>query len=412
MVLSIAWKNVWRNKLRSIIVIASITIGLIGGIFYLAFSNGMVQTQIESAINNEISNIEIHNPSYLINDETKFGINNTGKIIEKLKTVDGIKSITTRLKSIAMVSSATTGTGILLNGIDIQKEIETTNINNKIVEGSYFEKPTRNPIVIGKKLADKLKVKIGSKIVVTLQNMNEDITYGAFKIVGIYKTDNTNFDLFNTFTQKEDLNNLLSYKNNEATEIAILLNHNDLTDTVAAEIKKIFAQDIEDKDIVIRSWKEIQPMLQMMNEMTIQFTMIFVAIILFALSFGIINTMLMAIMERVREIGMLMAIGMSKIKVFLMIMMETIFLSITGGILGIVISWILVQFSFKTGIDLSAVGEGLNSWGYSSFIRPELDLIYYFMIALLVIFTAIFASILPARKALKLIPSEAVRQDI
>ncbi|MCB0730022.1 MAG: ABC transporter permease, partial [Ignavibacteriae bacterium] len=352
------------------------------------------------------------NPSYLINDETKFGINNTGEIIEKLKTVDGIKSITTRLKSIAMVSSATTGTGILLNGIDIQKEIETTNINNKIVEGSYFEKPTRNPIVIGKKLADKLKVKIGSKIVVTLQNMNEDITYGAFKIVGIYKTDNTNFDLFNTFTQKEDLNNLLSYKNNEATEIAILLNHNDLTDTVAAEIKKIFAQDIEDKDIVIRSWKEIQPMLQMMNEMTIQFTMIFVAIILFALSFGIINTMLMAIMERVREIGMLMAIGMSKIKVFLMIMMETIFLSITGGILGIVISWILVQFSFKTGIDLSAVGEGLNSWGYSSFIRPELDLIYYFMIALLVIFTAIFASILPARKALKLIPSEAVRQDI
>jgi putative ABC transport system permease protein len=411
-IFEIAWKNVWRNKLRSSIVIASITIGLIGGIFYLAFSNGMVQSQVASSIKTEISNIEIHNPSYLINDETKFGIKNTNEIIDKLKSIKGVESISARLKSVGMISSATTGAGIVLNGININDEIKTTDISEKIIEGSYFKKEIRNPILISKKLADKLKVKVGSKIVVTFQNMNNEITYGAFRVIGIYKTENTNFDIYNSFVKKDDLANLLNYQNSDATEIAILLNHNDITDSVTAKLNNIFSSQINNKEIVVRSWKQIQPMLQMMNEMTIQFTMIFVIIILIALSFGIINTMLMAIMERVREIGMLMAIGMSKIKVFIMIMMETIFLSVTGGLLGLVISWLLVQLAFKTGIDLSAVGEGLNSWGYSSYVRPELGNIYYFLIAILVIVTAIFASILPARKALKLIPSEAIRQDV
>ncbi len=411
-IFEIAWKNVWRNKIRSLIVITSITVGLIGGIFYLAFSNGMVQSQVASSIKTEISNIEIHNPQYLVNDETKYNVKNTDQIIAKLKNVKEIASISTRLKSMGMISSATTGAGIVLNGINIKDELKTTDVSEKVIDGTYFKLNIRNPILISKKLADKLKVRVGSKIVITLQNMNDDITYGAFKVIGIYKTENANFDIYNTFIKKEDLAKLINYQSPDATEIAILLNHNDSTDSVTAKLADIFSDQIANKEIVVRSWKKIQPMLQMMNDMTIQFTMIFVVIILIALSFGIINTMLMAIMERVREIGMLMAIGMSKFKVFVMIMLETVFLSFTGGLLGLVISWILVQISFKTGIDLSSVAEGLNSWGYSSFIRPELDNVYYLMVALLVIVTAMFASILPARKALKLIPSEAIRQDL
>ena len=411
-IIEIAWKNVWRNKIRSIIVINSITVGLIGGIFYLAFSNGMVQSQVASSIKTEISNIEIHNPKYLVNDETKYSIKNTEQIVIQLKNVKGIASVSTRLKSMGMISSATTGAGIILNGIDINNEIKTTDVFEKIIDGNYFKKEIRNPIVISKKLADKLKVKVGSKIVVTLQNMNDEITYGALRIIGIYKTDNANFDIYNAFVVKKDLARLISYQGTEATEIAILLKHNELTDSVTAKLNNIFTEQISNKEVVIQSWKQIQPILEMMNNMTIQFTLIFVIIILIALSFGIINTMLMAIMERIREIGMLMAIGMSKVKVFIMIMMETVFLSFTGGLLGIIISWVLVKITFQTGIDLSVFGEGLNSWGYSSFIRPNINTIYYFIVTLLVIITAMFASILPARKALKLIPSEAIRQDV
>ncbi len=411
MIFSIAWKNVWRNKLRSSIVIASMIIGLLGGIFYLAFAKGMVQQQINSAIHTEISNIQLHNPQFLINDEIKFVINNPDEKVKAIRELEGVAEVTSRFTSAAMVSSAITGTGIFIKGINVEEEKRVTNINTLLVDGTYFETKLKNPIVIGEKLASKLRVKVRSKIVVTIQNALGDISYSAFRVAGIFKTNNSSYDQLNVFVLKQDLVNILGVETTQATEIAVLLEHNNMTSSVSKKIIALFNDEVSKNRLVVRTWDDISPVLKMMNEMTIQYSMIFVIIILVALSFGIINTMLMAIMERVREIGMLMAIGMGKGKVFLMIMLETIFLSITGGIIGLLLSWILVTIMGNTGIDLSVIAEGLNSMGYSSFVYPELDAVYYILIGLLVIVTAIFASIMPARKALKFNPAEAVRHD-
>ena len=412
MIFIIAWKNVWRNKLRSLIVILSIVIGLLGGLFYLAFSNGMVQNQIGTAIKTEISNIQLHNPEYLVNNEIKYSISEPNKKLEKIRSLENVKAASAKIKSMVMISSAATGTGVSLNGINPNDEIRVSDLSTKLIDGTYFQTKLRNPIFIGEKLANKLKVKVKSKVVVTTQDLNENITYGSFRVVGIFKTHNTMFDQANAFVIKKDMADLIQYDTTTATEISVLLNHNDLTNETQTQLSSMFADEIETKEITARTWSEINPILRMLNEMTLQFTMIFVVIILVALSFGIINTMLMAIMERVREIGMLMAIGMSKIKVFLMIMLETVFLSLTGGVIGLVLSWIFVSITNRTGIDLSSVAEGLNAIGYSSFIRPELGIFFYFFIGTLVVVTAIFASILPARKALKLKPSEAIRQGV
>ena len=412
MLFSIAWKNVWRNKLRSLIVILAIAVGLFGGLFYLGFSNGMAQHQINSGIKTFISNIQIHNPKYLINNDTKYDIASPGKVIKKIKSIKHVKAVTSRIKASAMISSAATGTGVMISGIDIDKERKVTDLYNKLIAGDYFVTHLRNPILIGQKLAEKLKVKVKSKVVITIQDMTGNITYGAFKVVGIFKTENTNFDLGNVYVIKNRLSNLIGLDKKKVSEIAVLLDHNDFTKQVTEELKHIFASEINSGNLTVRSWDQIDPILRMLNNMTIQFSMIFVTIILVALSFGIINTMLMAIMERVREIGMLMAIGMNRLKIFLMIMLETVFLSVTGGIIGLALSWAAIAITNKTGIDLSVVAKGLNSLGYSSFVHPELGMMYYLLIGLLVILTAIVASIFPARKALKLNPAEAVRQDV
>ena len=411
MIFSIAWKNVWRNKLRSSIVIASITVGLLGGIFYLAFANGMAIQQVNSGIKTEVSNIQIHNPKFLINDEINFTIKNPEQILSQIKKMDEVKEATTRITSPAMISSAITGTGIFIKGIDVERERRTTNLFSFIFEGEYFNNTLRNQIVIGEKLATKLKVKIHSKVVITIQSANGNITYEAFKVVGIYKTHNTNFDQQMVFMKKKTLARVLGIDKGSATEIAILLKQNKSTDEVANRIEEIYKNEISKKEIIVQTWEELQPALKMINEITTQFSMIFVIIILVALSFGIINTMLMAIMERIREIGMLMAIGMKKSQLFLMILLETVLLSFTGGVLGLFVSWLVVTITNKTGIDLSSIADGLNSMGYSSFVYPELDFIYYILIALLVIVTAIFASVMPARKAIKFNPAEAVRHD-
>jgi ABC-type lipoprotein release transport system permease subunit len=138
---------------------------------------------------------------------------------------------------------------------------------------------------------------------------------------------------------------------------------------------------------------------------------LFVGIILAALAFGIVNTMLMAILERTRELGMLAAIGMSKTRLFLMVMLESVFLSMTGGILGVALASGITLWFGRKGINLGAFAEGFGKLGYDPVIYPALDPVFLLNITLMVILTGILASVAPARRALRLNPSEAIRND-
>ena len=127
--------------------------------------------------------------------------------------------------------------------------------------------------------------------------------------------------------------------------------------------------------------------------------------------FGIINVMLMAIIERTRELGMLMAIGMNRWKVFRMIMLETIFMSVTGAIIGVILTVITISLTSSDGINFASYSEGFEALGYSAHVFPVIETTFYFFLGIMVIIAAMLASIWPARKALKLQPADAVRDD-
>ncbi len=410
MILSISWRNVWRNKLRSAVVIIAVTLGIFAGIFATAFTVGMVEQRINSAIENEVSHIQIHHTKFLENYDVQYAINNADSVIKLIQKIPEVKAVSKRTKIQAMATTSATGSGIIINGINPKQEQQVTAIYKKIIDGTYFEQGKRNPIVIGEKLAKKLsarggKVKIRSKIVITLQRPDGILTGSAFRVVGIFKTNNSGFDEMNVYVRNNDLVSLTDFDNTKTHEIAILLNENESTNKITEKLKllKHF------RNLNIMQWKEIQPDLGMLTDFMDKMLYIYVVIILLALSFGIINTMLMAILERQKEIGMLMAVGMNKIRVFSMIMLETIFLSITGGILGMIISSLCIWYFGNKGIDLSAYSEAYSSIGYSSIIYPEVDFDFYITLTLLIIFTAIVASIYPALRALRLKPAEAVR---
>jgi ABC-type antimicrobial peptide transport system permease subunit len=149
----------------------------------------------------------------------------------------------------------------------------------------------------------------------------------------------------------------------------------------------------------------------MMTDMVAQFYLVFGLIILAALAFGIINTMLMVVLERTRELGMLTAIGMNKRRVFSMIMLESVFLSLVGGIAGMVLSYLMILTTSKTGIDLSQYAEGFGALGYSAQVFPEITPGFFGIVTILIIITGVLSSIYPALKALKLDPAEAIRSE-
>ena len=162
------------------------------------------------------------------------------------------------------------------------------------------------------------------------------------------------------------------------------------------------------KNDKVESWEEISPALVFMEQMMASMLKILIVIIMSALAFGIVNTMLMAVLERIRELGMLMALGMERSKVFLMIMFETIYLSTVGGPVGLMVGFATVSYLGKTGIDLTDYSEGLEAIGYNSILYPTLQPMDYFQIVIGVVLTAFLASIYPAWKAIKLKPIDAL----
>lgn len=164
-------------------------------------------------------------------------------------------------------------------------------------------------------------------------------------------------------------------------------------------------------DYEVLNWKEIQPDLAMIADYMEQIYAVFMIIILAALSFGIVNTMLMAVLERTRELGMLAAIGMNRRKMFIMIMLESIFLSITGGFAGMGIAQAVISATQKNGINLMKYSEGMEAFGYSAHLFPTIDAGFFVTTTILIVITGILSSVYPARKALRLNPVEAIRTE-
>lgn len=409
MLIAVAWRNLWRNKLRSGVIILAVAIGIIGGVVTDGFMSGMVDQRVNSAIANEVSNIQIHNPGFQLNNELQYLIPHANKIAAEIRKYPQVSAVSLRLKCQAMASSALAGAGIMANGVIPKEESHVSSLKKHIVEGVYLNKKQRIPAVISKKLAKKLNIGIGDKVILTLADTSGTITGGAFQIVGIYKTSDDMFDEINVFVRKGDLARLVGFPSSATHEIAVLLNNNEQTSGFKKILDKKFLRQIKTKKIVIQSWGQLEPMLKSMVAMMNYFSYIFMVIILIALAFAIINVMLMAILERTREIGMLMALGMNKHKIFRMIMLETIFLSLAGAFLGLGISIWVIKFYASYGFDLSFVSNGLNAIGYSSIIYFRVNPNFYISTVIMVVIIAIIASIPPALKALKLQPATAIR---
>ncbi|HDY76043.1 MAG TPA: ABC transporter permease, partial [Candidatus Marinimicrobia bacterium] len=389
MLAAIAWRNLWRNKLRSAVIITAIAIGIIGTVVTDGFMSGMTDQRVNAAIANEVSNIQIHNPAFLLNEEIKYTIPQAQKTGNTIRKNQDVKAVSLRLKCQAMASSAIAGAGVTVYGIRPDDEKQVSALHEHIIKGNYLSGKQRFSAIIGQKLAKKLDLGMDDKVIVTLADTTGTITSGAFQIVGIFKTSNDMFDESHVFILKSDMAKLMGFSSASSNEIAILLNNNHSTRSVVRELNKTFKKEIAAHQIVIQSWDQILPILKSLVEIMDYFSYLFLLIILVALAFAIINTMLMAVMERTREIGILMALGLSKRKIFSLIVLETVFLSITGALVGILISISIVYHYSIYGFDLSFVAGGLNSIGYSSTIFFRVSNNFYLATAIMVILIAV-----------------------
>ncbi|MEX2369605.1 MAG: FtsX-like permease family protein [Bacteroidales bacterium] len=474
MIIRTAWKNVWRNKIRSLVVISSVTIGIFAGVFAVAVTNGAIEQRIYAALNYELPHIQINQQGFRDNYELRSTLEDTDKMNNKILAIPGVEAVANRVILNAMVSTATKSTGVMVVGIDPPKEKRIFDLHKKIIPGtgSYFEGDRNNVVFIGEDLAKELNIiryRIESGIIDSLRNKivpeevlqkldpyvgtrfknqkhfiqtmqsalteKESLKYGRmikeeawsfrersrltmtfldkdnvqtggmFRIAGIYDIRNNMFEMGRVFVLNSDLQRLTGLHPTDYHQTVVRLKDLDDTGEISDKVRKAFP------GLEVLNWKQLQPDLAIITDMVELFYLVFMAIILAALAFGIVNTMLMVVLERTRELGMLTAIGMNKKRVFRMIMVESVFLSIVGGISGMFVSWIIITLTAKNGINFSQYEAGFEAMGFSSHIYPNINVLFFLGVTVLIIITGVLSSIYPALKALRLDPAEALRTE-
>ncbi|HHP7241519.1 MAG TPA: ABC transporter permease [Cyclobacteriaceae bacterium] len=402
MIIEIAWKNVWRTKKRSLAVIGAIAVGSWALIFMFSFLNSFNETYIEHAVKYEYSHIQIHDPKFRPEPELKNYIRNFKEVSSQINQLDKVQAYSRRVIVNGMIASSRATQGIQITGIEPQQEAGVTTLDQFVDDGSYFQKIDRNPIMISKKIADKLGAKVRSKVVLTFQDKDRNLTAGAFRIEGIFNSKSSRVNESIVYVRDRDIQKLIQL--DQYHEIALVLNDIEEVPAVQGILKK------KHKDLLIQSFSERAPEFNLLKQQSQVSKQMLTTIIMLALLFGIINTMLMAVLERTKEIGMLRAIGMGKESVFKLFVVETIMLSIVGGPVGLLLGMLTNTYFSTHGLNLSRYSQSLQALGFDTVFYPILDNLYYPLLMMVVIITALIGSLYPAYKAIQLKPVEALRK--
>ena len=381
----------------------SIALGLFAGVAVLALYEGMLKGRIRTVIDEETGHIQIHHPLFSDERESGYYIPNPDAVLKIAAQVPEIQQINIRTLANGMLSTSTGTAGVQVTGIDTLSEFSFSLLKQKIKEGTGFKPGKSYQAIIGQKLARKMKLETGSKMVLMFNDTGNNLVSCAFRISAIYQSSNARLDEKLVYTDRRELAELLGMPG-QIQEIALKTKEDNQAEAAVSQLKSLLP------GLKVESWKEISPETDFLAKTVDSYSNILIVIIMVALAFGILNTMLMAIMERSREIGMIAALGMSRFRIFSLVLMETVFLSMAGVPVGILLGWGTAAYFNKNGLDLSGMGEEMmSSFGFKTMIYPEFPAEKLFSVLSIVVVTTLISSLIPAFKAINMKPVENLK---
>lgn len=405
MLIKLAWRNLWRNKIRTGIMLGAMVFGLLGVVSIMGFMNGLMDSMLSNAISWQTSHVQIHHKSYSDNPDLNALIPDSEAMLKAIESRSDVVQMSARFLVHGMVASARSNRGIKINGVDLDSERKITPLSSHIVKGDWLSKEGRNPVLVSEKTAQRLNLRVGSKVVLTFSDTNNEVAGAAFRVRGVFKTPSSSFDDGNIYVRKSDLTKLAGIEGSH--EVAILLK-DPSTESIEAFLESI--NTILPNESEARGWRQIQPMLASAQSSMATSNGLILGVFVIAMGFGIVNILLMSVFERTREFGVLMAVGMQKHRIFTLILCEATFLGALGACLGVLASVTLILILNHTGLDLRIMSDALGAYGVDTVLYPRIQLSEYQLIVFTVVLASVIAALYPARQILKQQPVQAMSE--
>lgn len=400
LLLRLSLRNLLRHSRRNALMLAAITFAIATVVFMNALVRGMQHDLSESTVNNLTGHIQVHAPGYLDDPSIERGFEMTQTLALADIAGDQLAGWAARIRVPAVIMSERETRGIQLVGVDPAQETISF-----LGRAAYQGKPLANSrdrgIVIGQALADQLKTKVGRRLVIISQGIDGANREAGFRILGTYDVEGSSLEKAFVFTGRERLQAFLDAQ--LVTEVSVRLKQEPQNWSLQQALGDTFG------GLEVRNWQQLEPQAAAMFLMADTAIYIWFLILMSALTFGLVNTLVTAVMERIRELGMLRALGMRPAQVVLQVVLESSVLMLVGVLLGCVLGVGFI-FLLSDGIDLSAWAEGVQSFGMRSTLVPLLRMADIWLVSGMSLGLGVLASLYPAIRAVKLSPLEALHR--
>lgn len=407
MILKIAWRNIWRNKKRTLITTLSISGALFLIILMRSMQFGFYDNIINTIVQSYSGYVQVHANGYWDKQSVNNSMEVDEKFINEINSINGIDNIAKRLQTFSLVSKGEKSKGVIITGIEIEKEQLITDWDKKIIEGSKsFDNADR--IILSKGIAEYFDVTMGDTLVLFGQGYQGMMAAGKYVANGIIDLKNPKLNEMAIFMDIESAQDYISSEN-IATHLVIDKKEYYDEKKIAEDVRKTISSDYE-----VMTWKEILPELDQMITADNVGGLIMAFILYVIVCFGMFGTVLMMTEERMYEFGVLLSIGMDKIKLYLIILLETIMLSSIGVIIGVLTTRPISHYFNRNPINMESFGEGLGDamgeFGFDPIMPFSINWDIPISHAAFIFGISLLISIYPAIRILSLNPVKAMKK--
>jgi len=397
----LSWRNLWRNPTRTNVTILAVSLCIAVLIIFQSMIVGLIEKAKFTTTNLVIGEVQVHAEGYLDDRSIYKSLQNTEEI--HLIAKENNIGLVERSYGFGLISSGTKSAGTQFWGINPESELQHFDFANHIDKGNFLTNTSLKKIVLGKKLASSIAADIGTELVVFVQGADGSLGNELFYVSGILKNVADNIDRGAAMILREDFDILFS-ANNLIHEIAL----NSKGRFESEEIQKLLSARTADVDV--ETWQQLMPTIALLTEKMSVFMRTFFSLIFgIAASLGVMNTMIMSTYDRMREFGIIRAIGTTPWRILKQVSLEAILMTIFASIIGVVVGLSVALYFQKYGFDVS--GSGNMSFGgvvMDPIWRASVSVGIVFLPVVLMMLISIVASIYPASIAARIKPVEAI----
>ena len=406
MIFKIAWRNIYRNKKRSLITITSIFAALFLIIFMRALQFGFYDNLIKTVVESYAGYVEVHAKGFWDNQNLENSMVVDNELIKNIESVNGVENTVERLQSFSLISTGEKTRGGVINGVVIEDEQKITDWNKNIIDGSF--QLERNEIIIAKGIAEYFDLQIGDSLILYGQGYRGMMAAGKYPVKGIIDLKNPNLNKLGIFMTLESARDYVS-SDNISTHIIIDKRQYYSEDKILNDLESILSSDYE-----VMTWKETLPEIEQTITADSAGGLIMAFRLYIIVVFGMFGTVLMMTEERKYEFGVLISIGMSRIRLFSIILVETVILSMIGVVLAILVTYPISYYFYLNPINIvTLMGEGadvmIEEFGFDPVVPFSISLDIPFSHALIIFTFSLLISVYPAIRIFRLNPVKSMK---